>query len=85
MEWYVYVLMNDAQTAYTGIAKDVMARLGQHNAGRGARFTRGRGPWQVIHVEGPMEHGAALRRETAIKGNAAFKRLLKTSRQLTAT
>jgi putative endonuclease len=78
MEWFVYVLLNDAGIAYTGIAKDVAARLGQHNAGRGARFTRGRGPWRAVHIEGPMEHGNALRREIAIKGDAAFKRALKT-------
>lgn len=77
MEWFIYVLMNEANLAYTGIAKDVDARLRQHNAGKGARFTRGRGPWRVIHLEGPMEHGDALRREWAIKGDAALKRRLK--------
>ncbi len=77
MEWFVYVLLNKAGTAYTGIAKDVTARLALHNAGTGAKFTRGRGPWRTIHVEGPMERGAALRRELAIKGDAAFKADLK--------
>jgi putative endonuclease len=77
MEWFVYVLLNDAQIAYTGIAKDVVARLGQHNAGKGARFTRGRGPWRIVHVEGPMAHGDALRREIGIKVDAVFKRKLK--------
>lgn len=81
MGWHVYVLLNDARIAYTGIAKDVAARLEQHNAGRGARFTRGRGPWRVIHIEGPMGHGDALRRESAIKGDAVFKRILKASCQ----
>jgi putative endonuclease len=77
MEWFVYVLISEADLAYTGIAKDVDARLRQHNAGKGARFTRGRGPWRLIHQEGPMEHGDALRRELAIKGDAVFKRRLK--------
>lgn len=75
--WFVYVLLNDAGTAYTGIAKDVAARLERHNAGAGARFTRGRGPWRVAHVEGPMEHGDALRREMAIKRDTGFKAGLK--------
>lgn len=77
MAWFVYVLLNDADIAYTGIAKDVATRLSQHNSGRGARFTRGRGPWRLIHTEGPIDHGDALRREAAIKAAAGFKRALK--------
>lgn len=77
MIWFVYVLLNTARIAYTGIAKDVEARLAQHNAGAGAKFTRGRGPWRMIHVEGPMERGDALRREIAIKRDTAFKASLK--------
>ena len=42
--YFVYVLCNRAGILYTGIAKNVATRLGQHNDGRGARFTRGRGP-----------------------------------------
>lgn len=75
--YYVYVLLNDAGIAYTGIAKDVAARLASHNAGTGARFTRGRGVWRVVHTEGPMPHGDALRRELAIKRDRAFKQSLK--------
>lgn len=77
--FYVYVLLNPADVAYTGIAKDVAARLDQHNSGSGARFTRGRGPWRVVHVEGPLAHGDALRREAAIKRDRAFKAGLKAS------
>ncbi len=77
-EWYVYVLISDAGIAYTGIAVDVEARLAHHNRGSGAKFTRGRGPWQVIHTEGPFTHGDALRREAAIKRDRAFKTEVKT-------
>ncbi len=77
MIWYVYVLLNDGGISYTGIAKDVAARLDKHNANTGARFTRGRGPWRAVHVEGPLEHGDALRRERAIKRDTAFKSRLK--------
>lgn len=75
--YFVYVLLNDAGIAYTGIAKDVAARLAQHNAGAGARFTRGRGPWRIVHTEGPLPHGDALRREMAIKKDHTFKARLK--------
>lgn len=76
-DWFVYVLLNAANVAYTGIAKDVEGRLARHNAGAGARFTRGRGPWRVVHVEGPMARDAALRRELAIKRDRRFKAALK--------
>ena len=77
MTWFVYVLLNRSATTYTGIAKDPLARLAKHNAGTGAKFTKGRGPWQMIHLEGPMGHGDALRRELAIKADADFKAALK--------
>jgi putative endonuclease len=75
--YFVYVLHNAAGILYTGIAKDVDLRLRQHNAGRGARFTRGRGPWEVCHREGPLGHGDALRREAAIKIDRTFKAVLR--------
>lgn len=75
--WFVYVLLNPAGIAYTGIALDVEDRLARHNGGEGAKFTRGRGPWRVIHTEGPLPHGDALRREAEIKADAGFKRALK--------
>ena len=84
MIWYVYVLLNDRGISYTGIAKDVAARLDKHNANTGARFTRGRGPWRAVHVEGPLEHGDALRREMAIKRDTSFKTALKAAQGDTA-
>ena len=75
--WFVYVVLNAAGVAYTGVATDVAARVGRHNAGTGAKFTRGRGPWRIVHVEGPLPHGDALRRERTIKRDAAFKADLK--------
>ena len=76
-DFFVYVLRNDAGTTYTGIAKDVATRLAAHNDGSGAKFTRGRGPWAVIHTERPLPRGDALRRERAIKRDRAFKASLK--------
>jgi Uri superfamily endonuclease/predicted GIY-YIG superfamily endonuclease len=77
--WYLYVLLNPDGIAYTGVAKDVALRLRQHNSGTGARFTRGRGPWRILHVEGPMGQGDALRRERQVKRDRVFKAALKTS------
>ncbi len=85
LDWFVYVLLNADGVSYTGIAKDVAVRLEKHNVGAGARFTRGRGPWRTAHVEGPMAHGDALRRELAIKRDSAFKARLKSQALATAT
>ena len=75
--YFVYVIRSRDGTLYTGIAKDVQARCGAHNAGTGARFTRGRGPWTVVHIEGPFVHGDALRRERIIKSDRRLKATIK--------
>ncbi len=75
--YFVYVLCNDMGILYTGIAKDIEARLALHNMGEGAKFTRGRGPWRLVHREGRFAHGAALKREIALKRDRRFKAALK--------
>ncbi len=65
--WFVYVVQCRDGSLYTGIARDVSARLEKHNAGQGARYTRGRGPVRLVHLERKRSQSAALRREAAIK------------------
>ncbi|MCK6586494.1 MAG: GIY-YIG nuclease family protein, partial [Polyangiaceae bacterium] len=60
--WHVYILRCADGTLYTGIAIDVDARLERHASGRGARYTRGRGPLVLVHVERAGSKGDALRR-----------------------
>ena len=78
MSWQVYVLRCGDGTLYTGIARDAEARLRQHEAGKGARYTRGRGPLAMVLLEAAATHGDALRREAAIKrlGRAAKEALI---------
>lgn len=66
-DWQVYMLECADGSLYTGIARDVGARLAAHNDGRGARYTRSRLPVRLVHVEPAADRGAALRREYAIK------------------
>lgn len=75
--WFVYVLLNRAGLAYTGSTTDFERRLAEHNSGKGAKFTSGRGPWRVAHVETFETRGQAQAREAAIKKDRKFKVALK--------
>ena len=65
--WIVYVLRCGDDTLYTGITDDLPKRLKAHNEGKGAKYTRGRGPLVVFYQEECPDKSAALRREIAIK------------------
>ena len=67
MEWYVYILRCGDESLYTGITDDVEKRLAAHRAGKGAKYTRGRGPLELVYTECLPDKSAALRREIAIK------------------
>jgi len=64
---YVYVLRWGDDSLYTGYTTDVERRLAQHRAGTGAKYTRGRGPLEVVHVETYRSKSAAMSREYEIK------------------
>lgn len=65
--WIVYILRCGDETLYTGITPDLEARLEAHRSGRGARYTRGRGPFEVVHQETAASKSEATRRELTIK------------------
>ena len=67
MLWYVYILRCGDGTLYTGITDDIPRRLAAHRAGKGAKYTRGRGPLELVYQEQVPDKSAALRREAAIK------------------
>lgn len=67
LTWSVYLLQCADGTLYCGIALDVAARLAQHQAGKGAKYTRGRGPLELVYREVCGSKAEALRRELAIK------------------
>ena len=79
-DWYIYILQCSDKTLYTGIATDVAARLATHNAGKGAKYTRGRLPVALLYCESAETRSAALKREYAIKQmRADAKRQLMTA------
>lgn len=65
--WFVYIARCNDGSLYTGIARDVLLRIAAHNAGRGARYTRGRGPLLVCAQRRCASKGDALRLELAVK------------------
>ena len=64
---YVYILRCADDTLYTGYTTDPQRRVAEHNAGKGAKYTRGRTPVEQVHLETFDSQGAAMRREHAIK------------------
>ncbi len=65
--WFVYIVECSDNTLYTGVATDIEARLAEHNAGRGAKYTRARLPVALVYSEKAKDRSTALRREHVIK------------------
>ncbi|MEZ4222265.1 MAG: GIY-YIG nuclease family protein [Polyangiaceae bacterium] len=63
----MYILQCADDSYYTGIAKNVQERIDAHAAGRGARYTRGRGPLRLCAVRRCHSKSTALSLELAIK------------------
>jgi len=64
---YVYVLECADGTYYTGYTTDVERRVAEHDAGDGAKYTRGRTPVELVHVERYDSRSAAMSREHEVK------------------
>ena len=73
--WWVYILRCGDGTLYTGMTDDPERRLAAHRSGHGAKYTRGRGPLELVYSEACGTRGDALRREAAIKRLPRAKKL----------
>lgn len=67
MTAYVYMLRCKDGSLYTGWTNDIAHRLAMHQSGKGAKYTRGRGPLELVYCEELQDRETALRREAAIK------------------
>lgn len=65
--WKLYILRCGDGSLYTGITTDVEKRLEAHRSGKGAKYTRGRGPLELVYSEECGDHSVALKRELEIK------------------
>ncbi|MCL2776465.1 MAG: GIY-YIG nuclease family protein [Polyangiaceae bacterium] len=79
--WFVYLARCADDSLYTGIARDVASRIEQHGAGKGARYTRGRGPIELYARRRCSSKHEALVLEAAVKRlSHAQKQMLDNSR-----
>lgn len=65
--WYVYIIRCADDTLYTGVTNDLERRIKQHNEGKGAKYTRGRGPVALVKSFTTYSKGEALKLEYQIK------------------
>lgn len=78
--WYLYILRCGDDSLYTGITDDIQRRLAAHKAGKGAKYTRGRGPLVLVYSEVCGSHSDALKRELTIKAMTRTEKMKLISR-----
>jgi putative endonuclease len=65
--WFVYILECRDGSWYTGITNDLEKRIDAHTHGRGAKYTKGRGPFTLIYSSICKNREEASRQEHSIK------------------
>lgn len=73
--WFVYILRCCDDTLYTGVTNDLKHRLEMHNAGKGAKYTKGRGPLTLCYYEQCESKPQAFQREYQIKRLSRLEKL----------
>ena len=66
--WFVYILLCEDKSLYTGISNDPQKRLLDHRNGKGSRYTRLHKPIKIVSLEKLGSKSEALKRELQIKG-----------------
>ena len=67
MPYYVYILLCEDGSYYTGCTENVRRRVAQHRKGRGARYTKIHAPEDIVYVEELESRSEAMKREREIK------------------
>ncbi len=76
MNWLCYILRCADDTLYCGITNDLEKRLAAHNAGTAAKYTRARGPVELVFAEDCADRSTASKRELAIKNLTRDEKLV---------
>ena len=73
MKNVTYILKCNDNSLYTGWTNDITHRLKMHNEGKGAKYTRGRGPVELVYLEEFETKQEAMSREAKIKPTSRSK------------
>lgn len=73
--WYVYLLKCSDGTLYCGTTTDIQRRLGEHNSGKGAKYTRSRRPVSLLGFLQTVSRSAALKLEGAVRRQPPSQKL----------
>lgn len=76
MAAFVYMLRCKDDSLYTGWTNDLEHRLAMHRSGKGAKYTRGRGPLTLVYTEELPDKMSAMRRECEIKSLTRQQKLM---------
>lgn len=76
MKNVTYILKCNDNSLYTGWTNDIVHRLKMHNEGKGAKYTRGRGPVELVYLEEFETKQEAMSREAKIKRLTRKEKLL---------
>ncbi len=71
----VYLLRCADDSLYCGISKGLEARIAQHNAGKGAKYTRSRLPVKLVAASDELSRSEALKVEHAVKQQPASRKV----------
>jgi len=66
-DWFLYLVRCRNGHLYTGISTDVTRRFAEHQAGKGAKYLRGKGPLQLVYQRKIGSRSEALKTEIKVK------------------
>ena len=76
MTWFVYIAKARTRRFYTGITTDPNRRIVDHNNGKGSRFAKDQGPFELVYTSNQFSNKSeARKREIQIKGWSREKKL----------
>ena len=65
--WYLYIVLCSDASLYTGITTNIKRRINEHNSGKGAKYTKSRGPVQLVHLRQFSNRSKASKAESKVK------------------
>lgn len=73
--WYIYILLCEDGSFYTGFSNDPNRRFIEHKDGKGGHYTSGHKPLKIVYIEQLSSKSGALKREAQIKGWSHAKKI----------